>query len=568
MSDSGQQDIEDDEARKRYTHPYTGKHPIPTIQGYREHRKELEERYASEDVGEDEQTDSKAKRAYTSAKQILKGEDENKTNRDLYPSANRRYTAVEQHESQSTEQTPRADSADQGNTKPAQDEEDFQPTLESSKDDKEQDKSATEHAASATNARDKRKAMKHVKRGGGREVTDPVTHMLMHIRDQTENDLKAVDENIPQPGSEPRTATGLSAATKSASQLNKEQAEIQQGYNSLLKSFPPPSFEDAERELQSAYKLAITAGLTAIVSMASLTVIISGVAARRSSSSSIWASWWILALITIIFMTVGAIVIWGIRGWLGERVKDIWADETWSAARQEEDQNIDSHTELPESVQWLNRLLSSIWPLINPDLFASLVDTLEDVMQASLPKVVRMVSVDDMGQGSESIRVLGLRWLPSGAASQSVDEQGNLKPKKKQDSDRTNPGAGEEDESANDGHDDEDEPDGHKKQSKEQQKQREQEQEAIREGMEAEEGDFVSLETALAYRTTLSGKSLKEKSRNAHLYLKFWLFGGIPVPVWVELRGFVGIMRMRLQLSPDPPFFNLCTLVGFEPCAL
>lgn len=30
--------------------------------------------------------------------------------------------------------------------------------------------------------------------------------------------------------------------------------------------------------------------------------------------------------------------------------------------------------------------------------------------------------------------------------------------------------------------------------------------------------------------------------------------------VWVELHGIVGVMRLRLQLTPDPPFFSLCTL--------
>ena len=30
--------------------------------------------------------------------------------------------------------------------------------------------------------------------------------------------------------------------------------------------------------------------------------------------------------------------------------------------------------------------------------------------------------------------------------------------------------------------------------------------------------------------------------------------------MWVELHGVVGIVRVRLQLTPDPPFFSLCTL--------
>lgn len=38
------------------------------------------------------------------------------------------------------------------------------------------------------------------------------------------------------------------------------------------------------------------------------------------------------------------------------------------------------------------------------------------------------------------------------------------------------------------------------------------------------------------------------------------LSADISPAVWVELRGLVGIMRFRLQLCPDPPFFSLCTL--------
>ena len=34
----------------------------------------------------------------------------------------------------------------------------------------------------------------------------------------------------------------------------------------------------------------------------------------------------------------------------------------------------------------------------------------------------------------------------------------------------------------------------------------------------------------------------------------------ICLAVWVELQGIVGVMRMRLQLCPDPPFFSLCTV--------
>ena len=50
----------------------------------------------------------------------------------------------------------------------------------------------------------------------------------------------------------------------------------------------------------------------------------------------------------------------------------------------------------PETPMWLNSLFESIWPLVNPDLFIALADTLEDVMQASLPGVIDMVRVADL----------------------------------------------------------------------------------------------------------------------------------------------------------------------------
>lgn len=52
---------------------------------------------------------------------------------------------------------------------------------------------------------------------------------------------------------------------------------------------------------------------------------------------------------------------------------------------------------------------------------------------------------------------------------------------------------------------------------------------------------------------------MKDRAKKAHLYMAFYLPSNIKLPVWVEVEGFVGVMRMRLQLTPDPPFFSLCT---------
>lgn len=158
-------------------------------------------------------------------------------------------------------------------------------------------------------------------------------------------------------------------------------------------------------------------------------------------------------------------------------------------------------------------------------------------MQASLPKMVRMVSVQDLGQGSEALRVLGVRNLPAAAAKKTVSINGHLG-SNVDSKDKKNSG------------------DSHNEQPTED----EESDSNVSQGLEAEEGEFVNMEVAFAYRARDAGKSFTQKANNAHLYLAFYLPGGIRFPVWVEVRGFVGVLRLRLQIIPDPPFFAVCTL--------
>lgn len=148
-------------------------------------------------------------------------------------------------------------------------------------------------------------------------------------------------------------------------------------------------------------------------------------------------------------------------------------------------------------------------------------------MQASLPKLVRMISVEDIGQGSESLRILGIKWLPAGAATQSVSSDGKLQSSKSQErSDRNVQGEGEiQDDETDD--ENQDKP-----------------------GLQGESGDFVNVEVGFSYRARAESKNMKSRAKNAHLYLAFYLSGNVKFPVWVELRGLVGIMRLRLQLTP------------------
>ena len=118
-------------------------------------------------------------------------------------------------------------------------------------------------------------------------------------------------------------------------------------------------------------------------------------------------------------------------------------------------------------------------------------------MQASLPSMVRMVAVEDIGQGSEALRILGVRWLPTGAAARSVGSDGNLKSSGEEKDDREVPDNGEG-----------------------------QNEEPEHDEMEAEDGDFVNVEIAFAYRPS-TGKGIKSRAKHAHLLLAFYLPGNV-----------------------------------------
>ncbi|CAK7233903.1 hypothetical protein SBRCBS47491_008768 [Sporothrix bragantina] len=178
---------------------------------------------------------------------------------------------------------------------------------------------------------------------------------------------------------------------------------------------------------------------------------------------------------------------------------------------------------IPESVEWLNSALALMWGLINPDMFAGVADTLEDVMQASVPGVVDNVKVNDISQGNNPIRVLSLRALPDAHVKDLKNEI------RKEDAKNKDP----------------------------------QEAAADEEG-----GEFYNLEATVAYHALPSGSDLASKARNMGLQVVFYLgvrgLFGVPFPIWVELNGLVCTVRLRVALSPEPPYVKTVsfTLMG------
>ncbi|PHH86863.1 hypothetical protein CDD83_9645 [Cordyceps sp. RAO-2017] len=547
---SGKMD-EAEEAR-RYQAPYSARRPIPTISKYREERaaRQLE---ALRGINDDEDDDVSADDDAASAEDAAS------------------YLGLGPNRAEARPATP-APSTKVGSDGPAAGSSVFL--------DEDVLRDTSQVSPGTADPKHRRRLLRHRKRERAeREVTDPVTHLPVTIHDFTDDALDELDFNQPSFGSTPETASGLAAKHKSAEQLLGEKLSMQRDHDLLVNRFPPPDFDVLGRHMTAIFRRGLTIGLAGMGLIVFGTVALerrtnrdddAAAAAAPSPAAAClpatgparsvasWLGW------AACSAAAAAALIAAVQGYTARKVRNIFQDELWDAQRRQTEARAGRNE--AESTAWLNSLLGSVWPLINPDLFASLSDTLEDVMQASLPRLVRMVSVEDIGQGSEALRILGVRWLPTGAAAQSVTRDGNLSSEEHYENDVD--GGGETD---GDDDSDEDDEDGHQgghhhggggggHENNNNKPPAQDKGHDILDGMEGEEGDFVNLEVAIAYRTRSSSKSLKDRTKDMHLYLAFYLPGNVKIPVWVDLQGIIGIMRLRLQLTPDPPFFALCTM--------
>lgn len=121
----------------------------------------------------------------------------------------------------------------------------------------------------------------------------------------------------------------------------------------------------------------------------------------------------------------GIIVACGIHLWLRNIQEDANA-VNWDAERNRATAALESL--VPESVEWMNSLMGIVWKLVNPEMFAAVADTLEDVMQASVPPaLIQNVRVSSIGLGDESFKILSLRSLRSAEGDSSAKDIANNK---------------------------------------------------------------------------------------------------------------------------------------------
>lgn len=400
----------EDASNRTFNAPYTARHPVPNIHGYAAVQGERQAQASEAFKSQKEADESKLHALVNTAKAHLSNHDQSQASSQehLYSGQNRNL------------RPPTPDESCQGQEQ--EDRRGLESETHANKSDEENAANTAESNTNNQNLRENCKQAKNMDTGSeAREVTDPVTHLPVMIHDSTSRDLDTTPENERHSNSQP--------VAKSKEQLAEESELSQTEHRGLQRLFPPPKFDVIRDELVTFVQRAVLFGLGSLL-LTSLTSLIGWQLLTLDSTRQdiSWVQKFIHAtIIAIPMLGVGGALLWITHVWLGHRINGAWEARIWDAARTQEQDTVESRT--PESTQWLNSTLASVWSLINPDLFASLADTLEDVMQASLPKLVRMISVEDLGQGSEALRILGIRWLPTGAAAQDVSVSGKIESK-------------------------------------------------------------------------------------------------------------------------------------------
>ena len=272
-------DFDERAPRRAHGGPYTSKHPVPTVQKYRQHRDELEQRlgdYTQEEEPtrfEDAQGNGTLKPNSGPNDDTVPQDATQQDNDSPYPTANRHLapSSTVGQNGTSAPQDPQKKSADKEKSR-ADDE-----------------KSPTEAAAASIDPKEKRKTMKKKNRGRGtREVTDPVTHLPVVIKDMTDKDLEAIS-------SSDEYDTSDDDAAEREPERDRDKAVVR-GNRGMRNLFPPPHFEDTKRELIKTFRVALLAGAGGVAVVAGF-ITLWAFALGRQTASGITDSrsdgrWW------------------------------------------------------------------------------------------------------------------------------------------------------------------------------------------------------------------------------------------------------------------------------------
>ncbi|KAN0059936.1 hypothetical protein ACQY0O_007909 [Thecaphora frezii] len=353
---------------------------------------------------------------------------------------------------------------------------------------------------------------------GERVVTDPTTGGEVQIRDASENakiDPDRLDSRYHS--TSPGFSTNLPKDASTHHPMHTAPYPAQPS-NILLQAFPAPTDSDALDRLRSTFQQ-LAKGLGVAMGVTWFFV-------------AFGAGWLRFVWRTALLIGIGA------GGWSGLNValRKIEREFEHVRAEMHRQRGQQFSPPMPESVEWLNAAIACIWKQINPEMFVSVADMVEDIMQQSLPGFVDAVKIDDLGIGENPFRLVAMRGLADTMGDAEYPREEWIDQGRK---DLANANAN-----------------GDKKLSPE--------EDADGDGIadDDESGDFLNYEVAFSY-SARPGQSSKERAKNIHLLLEFFVGAydlfQIPLPIWIQVEHISGTLRLRCQVVQQAPYIRNVT---------
>ena len=241
----------------------------------------------------------------------------------------------------------------------------------------------------------------HFKAKGTRKVQDPTTGGEVIIRDGDKTakiDSKKLDSRYPG-GFSTNVLPDVSHEKDGEKLKSSRQGEVHtsphpaEPSNILLYPFPPPVEAKGLERLSGTFK--------------QLAIALAGALGLIWFFTAFGAGW------SRFFLRSTVIAGTGIAGWsaLNIALRKLEKDLEDVRMHMHRARGATFSPPMPESVEWLNAAIGTIWKQIDPAMFIPIADQVEDVMQQSLPGFVDAVKVDDLGIGTNPFRFIAFRGL-------------------------------------------------------------------------------------------------------------------------------------------------------------
>ncbi|CAL3968752.1 unnamed protein product [Diplocarpon coronariae] len=194
-------------------------------------------------------------------------------------------------------------------------------------------------------------------------------------------------------------------------------------------------------------------------------------------------------------------------------------ESTASRKVEEAEPKVEKLRYVPESVEWMNSLVETLWHTLQQELFDGIATQIDDTIKPFIPKgVPATVKISKLGHGVVPVRVLSMRSLPDSEFGELAPQHGDRK-------DATPA-----------------------------------ENAARDKAIEKEQGGvFYNLEISVAYHEA----PLRPRTEAMHVDI-LTMIGPVPVPIFVQVKEFVATIRVRLQMHPDLPFLKHMTFALTE----